>query len=302
MHVGNVKLNLAFYRGLDKYSDGDVEDEILKFVKENKDFTEILVKGSSWPILYHLSPLRRNLLEWFDFGKDSTVLEIGAGCGALTGLLCEKAGRVVAVELSKRRAEIIGNRHKQHNNLEIIIGNLNDIVFKEQFDFITLIGVLEYAGQFTEGKNPYRDFLLKISKLLKPDGKLIVAIENKFGLKYWAGAPEDHTGNIFEGLEGYPENRKVRTFGKLELTQLLKESGYCNLDYYYPFPDYKLPTEIFSDARTPSLGEIRNHFPSYDRDRLRLFNEKLVLENIILNKQFDFFSNSFLVICESQSL
>lgn len=35
----------------------------------------------------------------------------------------------------------------------------------------------------------------KISGYLKEDGKLLIAIENKFGLKYWAGS-EDHTGKF----------------------------------------------------------------------------------------------------------
>ena len=38
------------------------------------------------------------------------------------------------------------------------------------------------------GVNPFENFLKKIKSLLKPDGKLIVAIENKYGLKYWCGA------------------------------------------------------------------------------------------------------------------
>ena len=37
-------------------------------------------------------------------------------------------------------------------------------------------------------------FLIKIKQLLKPDGKLLIAIENQYGLKYWCGALEDHTG------------------------------------------------------------------------------------------------------------
>ena len=36
--------------------------------------------------------------------------------------------------------------------------------------------------------------LQRVRSLLKPEGKLIVAIENQLGLKYFAGAPEDHLG------------------------------------------------------------------------------------------------------------
>lgn len=40
-------------------------------------------------------------------------------------------------------------RNKHYDNLEIIVGNFNDIKFENKFDYITLIGVLEYARLFT---------------------------------------------------------------------------------------------------------------------------------------------------------
>ena len=59
-----------------------------------------------------------------------------------------------------------------------------------------MIGVLEYQGSYTNSENPYKDFLKKIKQLLKPNGKLLIAIENQYGLKYWCGAREDHTGTV----------------------------------------------------------------------------------------------------------
>ena len=296
--IEKVTMNLDFYKGQDVYTDGDIEEEILEIVKNNEDFTEILANDIRCPILYHLTPLRRNLLEWYDFKENANILEIGAGCGALTGFLCEKAERVVVVELSKRRAEIIANRHKGKVRLEVIVGNLNDIKIQEKFDYITLIGVLEYAGKFTDTENPYRDFLVQVKKYLKPNGTLIIAIENKFGLKYWAGAREDHTGKLFEGIEGYIGNTEVKTFGKDELKELLYEAGYSKLDFYYPMPDYKIPIQIFSDEYLPTVGQIGGCFPNYDQERFLLFNEKAVSNTIIQNKKFDFFANSFLVFCK----
>jgi len=296
--VGNVKINMEFYLGEDLYSDGDIEDEILDIVKNNTDFTEILHKDSKWSILYHFTPLRRNLLEWYNFKKDSSILEIGAGCGALTGLFCEKVEKVTAVELSKKRADIIANRHIDKTNLEIVVGNFNDISFKEKFDYITLIGVLEYAGKYTDSKNPFVDFLSKIKVLLKPKGTLIIAIENKFGLKYWAGAREDHTGKLFDSIENYLDDGDVRTFGKDELTKILDGVGFNNLEYYYPMPDYKIPVKIFSDEYLPTIGQIGGNFPNYDQQRYIFLNEKTSYDNIILNNHFDFFANSFLVFCK----
>ncbi len=297
MTVQTQKLNLTYYNGNNSYSDGDIENEILEITSKNDDFTATLANDNRWAVLYHLTPLRRNLLEWYEFNRDSDLLEIGAGCGALTGMFCEKVKSVTAVELSKKRAEIIANRTKDFDNLEIIVGNLNAITFDKKFDYITLIGVLEYAGRFTDGENPYRDFLLKAKSLLKPNGKLIIAIENKFGIKYWAGAREDHSGILFDSIENYPKKQGMETFGKFELDELIKSTGFTKTNFYYPMPDYKIPKTIFSDKYLPKIGMLYNNAPNYDQERYQLFNESLALNNLILNKQFDFFANSFIVIC-----
>ena len=82
----------------------------------------------------------QSIINWFPFKENATCLEIGGGCGAITGALCQNLHEVKVVELSKRRSSINLARHKHFDNLEIIVGNLNDIEFKEKFDYITLIG------------------------------------------------------------------------------------------------------------------------------------------------------------------
>lgn len=296
-------IDLQFYKGQNQYSDGDIEDEILKIVGEQSDFTNVLSNDQRWPILYHLSPIRRNLLEWYPFDHSASVLEIGAGCGALTGLLCEKVEQVTANELSKRRAEIIATRHQHHSNLKVIVGNLNDIKVENQFDYITLIGVLEYAGKFTSSSSPYLDFLRNVSTFLKPGGKLLVAIENRYGLKYWNGAREDHTGKYFDGLENYMASASegVRTFSKDELSSVLMGANFNINAFYYPYPDYKLPQYIFSDdfSISPGIAAQFEH-AQYDQSGYSLFKEEFVWYGLIKNHQFGFFANSFLVECEKR--
>ena len=123
--------------------------------------------------------------------------------GAITGILCDKAKQVTSVELSKQRASAIETRCQEKDNLEIIVGNFNDIKFDKKFDYITLIGVLEYAPLYTNTDNPFHDFLVQIKSLLKENGKLLIAIENQYGMKYFSGIPEDHTGKVYDGITGY---------------------------------------------------------------------------------------------------
>ncbi len=297
-YIGKVKLNYTFYKGEDKYSDGEIEDEMLDFLRNGADLDEVLKSDDRWPILYHFSPNRHNLLDWYPFGSNDDVLEIGSGCGALTGLLASKAGTVTCVELSQKRSLINAYRCSEKRNLEIIVGNLNDIDFQKTYDYVTLIGVLEYSALYTPNTNsPYISFLKKIKGLLKNQGKLIIAIENKLGLKYWAGSREDHTGDFFDGIQNYPNRPGIRTFSKMELKELLNESGFKKTDFYYPYPDYKLPSQIYTDWRLPSFGELKSEQVNYDRSKLLLFDENAAADTIIKNELFPEFSNSFLVIC-----
>ena len=89
--------------------------------------------------------------------------------------------------------------------------------FAQPFDYVVVNGVLEYAMSFTKGDTPYETFLENMGQYLSEAGKILIAIENKLGLKYFAGAPEDHTDLQFFGINRYPGNHTVRTFSKTEL-------------------------------------------------------------------------------------
>ncbi|MBU0714377.1 MAG: class I SAM-dependent methyltransferase [Verrucomicrobia bacterium] len=301
-------LNLQYYKGPDAYSDGAIEDELLQLVEKPREFMAVLARDDRWPLLYHLSPERRNLLEWYPFRNDAALLEIGAGCGALTGLFAERVAQVTAVELSEKRSRIITRRHADRPNLEIMAGNFTDMVFDRSFDYVTLIGVLEYTRAFIQTPDPYCDLLRRIAAVLKPGGVLIVAVENRLGLKYFAGARDDHTGRQFDGIEGYPTYIATRsiagrpagggaeTFSRDELSQLLRAGGFAEQIFYYPYPDYKLPAEIFSDAFLPTVNHMLADAPNYDQERLKLFSEQQAWATIIRDGKFPQFANSFLVV------
>ena len=137
--IGNVILDLTYYKGSDAYSDGEsVEDRLLGIVRDGEDIGERLAAGDDWAELYHLSDIRKNILSWTDADKKASVLEIGSGCGAVTGVLCEKFGSVTAVDLSKKRSSINAYRNQAYDNLRIMVGNFEDVKFSEKYDVITL--------------------------------------------------------------------------------------------------------------------------------------------------------------------
>jgi 2-polyprenyl-3-methyl-5-hydroxy-6-metoxy-1,4-benzoquinol methylase len=305
--VGKVVLKQikVDHTALPAYSDGPVEDELYQTFKSNSDHETIAEnnKFASWAHEYHLSPVRHNLLKWYPFNPDGSVLEVGAGCGALTGLLCDKLKKVTALEYSQKRALVTAQRHSEHANLEVIIGGLQDFEPEQPFDYITVIGVLEYAGTFYGGSNPYASFLTKLRSMLTPNGELILAIENKIGLKYLCGAPEDHTSRIFDSIYSYPYSSKVQTFSKKELADFFHEAGFDGLKWYYPVPDYKMPQEVLSEQITPgNLDSIWNWLPArtVGIPRKEILSEKRLGKTLAKAGLFGEFANSFLVVASRE--
>ena len=298
--IGKIKLDLTHYPGEDFYCDGEIEDELLAIARDcaEVEYQRIIEERKSWEILYHLSPLRENIVEWLPVSRAMKVLEVGSGCGAITGALSRRAGEVTCVELSKKRSMINAYRHMDADNVTIHVGNFQDVEpdLPDDYDYICLIGVFEYAQAYIGSETPFDDFLRIIKKHLKPGGHIAIAIENKFGLKYWAGCREDHLGTYFGGIEDYPEGGVVRTFTRDGLLAIARRCGFSEMQMYYPYPDYKFMTTLYSDRRLPNRGELSNNMRNFDRDRLQLFDEKRVFDTVLKEGQFPLFSNSYMLL------
>lgn len=293
------------------YSDGAASEKYLEHVfrtasdlSSNSSELEQYIKD--WPSEYHLTPKRAQLFSGFQFDPQLCVLEVGCGCGAITRYLGETFSRVVSIEGSAQRARLARLRTRDLNNVSIICSPFQDLHFSQKFDVIFCIGVYEYSASFVDAEKPYDAVLEYFSDLLKPDGFVVIAIENQFGLKYFNASREDHTGKRYEGLEGYHlQRKKVRTFGKSELEQQLRKF-FPTIAMYYPFPDYKLPSHVISEAflSTNRAGELVSQIESRDYygKSKPLWVESLVILELSRNAMLPFFSNSFLAVAGKSEL
>ena len=298
--IGKVNIDLKHYSGEDLYSEGEIEDRLLKICEENppEAFRKIVEDNDEWSYLYHLSLERQNIVSWLPIKKDHKVLEVGAGPGAITGELCKLSGSVDAVDLSLKRSKTNAERNREFDNLSIKVGNFTDIEpdLDTDYDWIMLIGVFEYAVSYIGSNNPYEEFLNILKKHLKNGGRIVIAIENRLGLKYFAGCREDHTCAFFDGIENYKIGSHVRTFSKKGLENIFKKVDITDYHFYYPYPDYKLPNTIYSDKRLPFAGELKDNIRNFDQDRLLLFDETKAYDSLLEDGMFADFSNSFLTI------
>lgn len=188
------------------------------------------------------------------------VLDVGSGWGQIARPLARKRP-VVALEPVAERIAFIRAAARQDgvdHNLAYVESDYLDLAFETKFDAICAIGVLEWAGAFQNEADPQarqRSFLAKTKRELAAGGCLILGIENRLGLKYVLGCPDDHIG--VAGIALLDADRaKARwretsghtlqsfTYTQAELETLLREAGYTDIAFYGAFPDYKLPQAI----------------------------------------------------------
>lgn len=269
-----MKLNLNYYKEeLDNKMIPEEFEEVLEKVnRTDKDFSKTLDKKSKIKNILALSEIRENFLNWYEFKDKCTILELNANYGEITGLLCDKAKNVVSIEESNKFAGIVEKRHKDRTNLELVVGNIENIKIKEKFDYAVIVGIAQSLDRYVQYAKEH----------LKEDGTIIIGINNKFGVKSW----------ITEKEENKVVSNSNTAVSKNTLERLMKD---FNFKYYYPLPDYKLPNIIYTPKYIPSVSNIDRDL-TYKDENVN-FKEVDAYKEILKEepeKFFDF-ANSFLV-------
>lgn len=237
------------------------------------DTKTLLQENPSVDYLYALSDMRENLLEWFEFREEASLLQIGSDYGALTGLYGRRVKHVTVLDPNEKNLSVNRLRHKQMEHIDYVKGTLEEFEpIEEGFDYVVLVGSL---GE------PVKSQLEKAKSLLNPHGTLILGVCNRLGLKYQAGAKPDH----------------VR-LTKAEIKELLcgPEGTDGNAVFYYPMPDYRIAMTVYSDRHLPRKGELTHEILAYDYPRYLRFDLGKQFDEICQGKQFDAFANSYLTI------
>lgn len=304
----------------------DISPEIRELLKQyDGDTKAILKEYPRLDYLYALADMRENVLEWFDFDENGDLLQIGSDYGALTGLYARRVRSVTVIDPYKGNLELNRLRHREYDNIAYVEGSLDSYVEGRgevkcrddeeervgeedrgdveycgngKFDYVMMIGSLEapYAAQIEKAKS-----------LLKPGGKLIVAVCNRLGLKYKAGALPEETAllksELAELLCGGGENpdgsfkRSGLQAGSPAASGLEcggPEAG--RLKFYYPMPDYRLPMTIYSEDYLPSKGDLSQAILAYDYPVYLRFDLGKMFDEVCEEKQFETFANSYLVV------
>lgn len=279
-------------RDKDMYQDlTPSERDIIQVIERQEDYSEAIATAD-WETFYHLSRMREGVLNWYDFGEKTSVLEIGAELGAITGLLCSRCASVVAYEPNETKAKAVRSRYQAWDNLEVVerINGLN-----QRFDYILLIGGLERLYAKVNSEREYAEYLKYLLSFLKEGGKLLLAVDNTLGTAYLAGTPDRYTGKPFAGINGDICGAKGKTFTKAELERILAQAGVKSHRFYYTLPDYRVTQVVYTDDYMP-VNSIRDRVTNYYiNKRTLVMDETKLYDYAIQNKMLDHLANSFLV-------
>jgi len=140
------------------------------------------------------------------------------------------------------------------------------------------------------------DFSIDALKTLKlklcSQGRLLIAYENPFALRFWAGAAAPDTGRSYDTLLSKDASRLP---SKSELELRLKSAGLNKQKWYYYPSDHWFAREVYSDNLMPN-EYLNQRFTHYlINDGSLNFDERVVYREVIRGGAFKFMCGAFLV-------
>lgn len=269
------------------------------FAEHRVNEYELFPKDAPWPIRRELSPRRKTLLSWIDFGPGGRILELTSGCGALTAHLATLPHAITAVAATPEEAAIIRDRCREARDLEILTATPPD---RSGYDVVIVAGPVEDAAAEEDGGPCPLETRLRVAvRALADDGCLILAAPNRMGHKYLAGLPEEHTGRPYHGVNGFPGDSPARTCDRPSLRALLTRVGLPAGRWFFPSPDVVLPDSIVSERALalggfPVLPLLELPSPDHDGDAAPAFGERAFLRSVLAGGVAGHFMNAFLVL------
>ncbi|MGE5248763.1 MAG: class I SAM-dependent methyltransferase, partial [Bacteroidota bacterium] len=149
------------------------------------------------------------LFHVYDERNHAACLDVGSGWGMISFGLSHFYDTVYSLDgvYERLRFQSIRARSDGVDNIRFLRSSLLKLPLGDHsLDLIALNGVLEWVGLSDPNREPdelQRMFLAEIARLLKPEGKVFLGIENRFGLQYLLGH-KDHSGLSFTSLAPRP--------------------------------------------------------------------------------------------------
>ncbi len=106
---------------------------------------------------------------------------------------------------------------------------------------------------------------------LAPGGRLLLAADNRLGVRYFVGDQDAFSGKVFDGVEGYRhlapwerERMEGRAYSKAEVAGLLEGAGFARRRFFSVFPGVGNPQLLLAEDYLPNEALDIRVFPEYN--------------------------------------
>lgn len=226
----------------------------------------------------------KGVLNWYDFSAEEKALCIESRESSIKELLQEKCREVICTD---KEASLCENFLNQ---------------YRDSFDYIVMVDVVEHLA------NPVQA-LSKWKALLKSNGRLLLGMDNRLGIRYFCGDRDPFTNRNFDGIENYRrvikedrQNLRGRNYSKEEICNILDLSGWTERKFYSVLPNLEQPQLIYSEDYLPEEELAVRLFPMYRNPDSIFLEEEFLYTDIIKNGMFHTMANSFLIECSKDNI
>ncbi len=227
-----------------------------------------------------INDIRTSIIRWYPFKNDADIIYIGKE-DAIFSFLKEKCGKHArSIMLSEIDGKLVSEK-KEHKKAEYIVS----IAYPEQLAKPELF--FEWAY-----------------KHLESDGRLIVGMNNRLGIRYFCGDRDIYTSQVLDGIDDYyrayrsPDDKFLgRSFDKSQIKKMISSSGFDHNKFYSVYSDLDNAAFIFADSYKPNEELYNRIIPTYNSPEALFLEEERLYSSMLDNELFHTMANAFLIEC-----
>jgi len=250
-------------------------------------------------------PTRAVALKFLDIKPSDIGVDYGCMWGNLLLHCARQSKYMIGIDQTSESLEFLNHRLKEEkiNNVSLINENLkNKFPFKNNFDFSIVNGVLEWIPDSSDidltthfktkrkkdvnkKVTPYDlqlKFLKNINGHLKKDGKLYLAIENRWDYQHFLWKRDPHSNLFLTAILPrkvaslvsriiYGRDYVNYIYSMTSLQQLLNLAGFSIEKKLSVFPDYRFPKIILDMNKI----NVEDYFPIYNNRKTKNIIKKI---------------------------
>ncbi len=181
--------------------------------------------------------------------------------------------------------------------MDVVTADLEQIRgIDSKFDYVVAISTLEQAP------DPV-DVLAGARQLLAKDGVLLLAMNNRLGMRFFCGDRDIYTQRVFDGIDDYRQGKSSqgRMYARREIEGMLDAAGWSRRKFYSVLPNLEEPVFLFADGQLPKEDLANRLFPGYNYPLSVFLREESMYRTLADNGLFHAMANAYLIECSAEA-